>query len=195
MKPASGGVPAVLIAPPSHHGTHSIPPFVFLTLRYHSPTPSPAITLSFSLPLCLSAYPPLLYHLLPFPHSLSLSLSLSLSFSLFFSLSYFDAPCPTRYPLLCHTFSAILSPLASPFLRHLLLHLTISSFCRFFSLSSLPSCTFLATPFTDTFRTPSPLCHSTYNPLGTCRGNLYRDQPPPANKLPLGSSVSRLGQA
>lgn len=144
MKPASGGVPAVLIAPPSHHGTHSIPPFVFLTLRYHSPTPSPTITSSFSLPLCLSAYPSLLYHLLPFPHPLSLSPSF------FFSLSRFNIPCPTRYPLLCHT---ILPLLPSPFLRHLFHHLTV--FHRFvapsLSLSPLPSSSANSLP-----RHPSP---------------------------------------
>lgn len=52
MKPASGGVPAVLIAPPSHHGTHSIPPFSSI-LTLSIVRSNPPLSLSLSPPVIL----------------------------------------------------------------------------------------------------------------------------------------------
>lgn len=89
MKPASGGVPAVLIAPPLHHGTHSIPPFLLLTLHtLPLPTPSPAITLSLS-----HVHPPPLFHGLL--HSITFPPRQTLSFFIHSLLRHCSASsCP-----------------------------------------------------------------------------------------------------
>lgn len=126
MKPASGGVPAVLIAPPSHHGTHSIPPFSsILTLSIVRSNP----------PLSLSLSPPSFYPLLPsrYPslllplklHTFFIHLAVSSFCRLFFHppLSLFPLLLHPSSTLLTDTLSYSFSPV-SPSFSHSALHLT-----------------------------------------------------------------------
>lgn len=189
MKPASGGVPAVLIAPPLHHGTHSIPPFLLLTLHtLPLPTPSPAITLSLS-----HVHPPPLFHGLL--HSITFPPRQTLSFFIHSLLRHCS-------PSSCPPSPSFLSTTSKP---------SFSSFHHFHSSfpssSTLPLSPSISIPIS-CLPSPSPpkslpfpcqpLCLYASVSSPTTPRNVQGQlapRPAPAGKQATPLSVSRLGQA